>query len=415
MLLSKSKLTFFLIFFGVLVSIDVLGLMGRSYYAMPIKYLYLIIIVFFISISLYKYRTVDSRTLAPFIAIAFFLITFGMFIFNFINLGYKTSYVSAFISALVFAAAAFIPTRIYIFDGKKILRILLALFTFGSIFYLIETILKTIGGTSFQGYYFYQDVEHVKSFLGVLAITLAILMGKYKVAIFVLAITIFSLILRPTSTLILALVICLPAVFALKVRAIVPVQIASALVLIGATALPFLLVYTDTVSNFAVEVESIVKSDLLGGVSNAEFRLYIIQEAFRELEQTSFIFGNGFTGDTNVFVAFKFPYWVGNTSSGLAAIHSDFVIIINQSGYVGYAFFILMLSSILFSRFRHLRKNKDLEPEIFNVVSISIIAGLLLILYSSFNPFLQQYHFLHFFWMLLFFSEMACKTNSTRV
>lgn len=408
--LSRTLLSYFFFLFGALISIDVVSIFNGSPAAVPFKYIYLAIILGFIIFYAAKFRTLDTRSWGPLIVLSFFAVTLMMFFFNLLLLGQKTSYVSAFISALCLGIAAFIPAQAYHFDSKKITRLLLMLLVLGSTFYLIEVILKTIGLRLSSSFLFKFDVEQTRSIFCVLAISLSILMGRYRLVIFLSVITIIALLLRPTSALVLALAVCIPIAVALKLKLVKLVQIAAFTLLVGAAVSPFLLVFSPEFSKLVVETEALLKRDVLGGISNSEFRLYIIKEAFHELEQTSYIFGNGFTGDTNVFVGFRYPYWLGNVSSGLAAIHSDFVIMLNQSGLLGYGFFIVLFAALLQSRFRALKKLKGGGVYGYNILGVGIITVFLLILYASFNPFLQQYEVLHIIWMILFFSEMARKS-----
>jgi hypothetical protein len=274
---------------------------------------------------------------------------------------------------------------------------------FGVICYLLNAMLK-------YGNYLVEDIQHVESIICLLALCLAILAGQKIVAVVVVLMTAVALVLRPTSTLVLALIICLPLAFALRFHAIrlsrLFTNIIMAVVILGPLAFYF---FFDEIGGWTTAIDNAIK-DSLGSQSNAPVRLAILSEAFRSLDESSFWFGNGLSGDTTVSIVTKFPYWYDVSRGGLATIHSDFVIVLTQSGIIGYGIFAFFIFSMVNIRFRQLAASNANNTSTSILLSISIIGSVAMLIFSSFNPFLQQYQFTHPIWMLIFISEVVIKT-----
>ena len=164
-----------------------------------------------------------------------------------------------------------------------------------------------------------------------------------------------------------------------------------------------------TSSTVSESVEAYIKVDLLGGFSNSSFRILIIKQAFYNFAQSSFWYGNGLAGDSNVFIAQEYGDWLNYNVNGLVPIHSDFVAILVLSGCIGYFLFAAMLYSSLNSRTYWLASNGLADRDRFPLVSISAIAVVALAIYCSFNPFLINYQHTHIIWFLLLISEMVLK------
>jgi hypothetical protein len=404
MLLSRSAIYTFSVAFTALVFTDPISFFGWSEYSSIIKYCYTAVAVALIIMYAVKYNSVNVRMVAPLIALSFFVMSTGVFLFNLINYGYRLSYASAFTSALLFAAAAFIPY--VVIDVDRILKYLRILFMFCAGLYLAEALFKL---TSFgRAHAFAPDVEFGRSIVPLIGLCTAILQRQRLLACLFLVTMVVAVVARPTSTFILAAIICLPLTLALRSQAIGISRFFSNTVLAVAAFSPFALYFFfDRISELIQLAESSVKSDVLGAHSNADFRLIIINQALRQWVDQSILIGSGLDGNTTVFIGREMPNWIDAHTMGLATIHSDFLINLTQSGLIGYAFFITLLYLVLNSRFRALRVAAACNRPLFTLISVSIIAAVALITYCSVNPFLQYYYVAHPIWMLFFISELA--------
>lgn len=387
---------------------DIISLVGQSEYNGLIKYSYTSLILLLIFMYLLRWRSFDTSSLSPVLALVFFVITGAVLIVNLAVYGEKASYVTAFSSSLIFAAAAFMPPGVIVFDSRRILKHLLWLFSFGTVCYLVETLLKFTENPWRYDVYF-NEVEPTKPVVCVLAICLGILLGRKILTLVLIAITAMALELRPTTSLLILLVICGSFAIALKMRSVGPTRFMVYGVLFAAAVGPLLLyLFFDDLSLLISEVESYIKENLLGGQSNTAFRLTILKYAFQTLDQ-SFLFGDRLSGNTSVLLAREYTWWLDETrGGGMATIHSDFVIVLTQAGIVGYILFVWFFYSMLSVRFRLLAASTS--HDFRTLIALSIIAVVALIVDCSVNPFLQVFQTVHPIWMLLFISEVARKS-----
>ena len=404
MYLNQIAIYRFSLAFILIVYADIFGLISLSDYNLSIKYSYALIILIFISIECLRWRAFDVNSRAPIIALLFFVVTAISFTINVIFYDERSSYVSAFTSSLVFAVAAFIPPSAIKLDASRILNQILFVLLLASTFYMLETILKT-------------NDEHVKSIICVLGLCLCILAGRHALAGIFAVITVVALLMRPTSTLAIALMICIPLSLMLKFRALGLSRIIVNGALLFAGLLPFAIYYfPDSIGSVLTAFEETIKADYLSGHSNNALRLAILTEALRAFENSSILIGNGMNGNTNAFIGNVYPDWpeLGPGNEGFASIHSDFVIMLTQGGLIGYGIFLAMLYFVGRGRFNKLKLLGNHTQDVGSLTSSSIVALVAVIVYCSVNPFLQQYQIAHSVWMLFFISEVVGKSTVNR-
>lgn len=407
----------FCIAFALIDYFDVLDYLDLSQLNNPAKYLYAFVALAFIASYFVRWKKFEL-SIAPAIFFIFFIITGAAFAINFFVNDTRQSYVTAFIGSLVYALAMFIPAGAVGLDARRLTGDLLLVFSIGTVCYLIEAAIKPLDAVSTLTYL--HEVQVHKSMVCVLAICLSILMGRKKLAIFLLIVTVAALLLRPMSTLLLTLVGCVPVAMMLRFRVravrLLPVMSSAAVsfvVLIVAASVPLLLYFFfDDVSAIIDAGETYLKTDVIGGQSNMAFRLQILKIAFAPITDAfTFIFGNGLLGNHTVPLGQLaiWQWWYTINSEGEAPIHSDFVIVFIQMGIVGYFFFALAFYSALLVRFRQLMRVRLSE---YGVVlqSISIIGILILIIYVSDEPVLSYYNHTQAIWLLLLISEVARKS-----
>jgi len=407
----------FCIAFVVIDFLDVLDLLDTIGLNYVIKYGYTAVVLGFMAVYLLRWRTVDATT-APIIFLVFFVVTGVSFAVRFFIYDERLSYISAFLSPLVFSLAIFIPPNTVMIDVRRIVRVLTFLFSVGSVFYLIEAIIKPfniVRSLTPLG-----EVQIHKSLICVLALCLCILSGRKTLGLFVAVVTAIALSLRPVSTLVLALACCLPIAIALRSRVSGPrpVSVLTARVLAFATLLvaisiPLLLYwFFDDVGSIISSSESYLKSDVIGGQSNMEFRLTILKYAYTMIDKTSFLYGSALSGNQTVPLAMLpgWGWWGAVKGISDASIHSDFVVVLVLMGILGYTVFSIAFYLVLKDRFRELGR-RDLLGDGVVLQAISIIGVVALIVYCSDQPFLSYYNHAHSVWMLLLISEVARKSR----
>lgn len=406
--LNRSAIFLFcLAFAGTASVLDITDVVGLSPYSVKIKYGYTAVILALMYHYFSRFAHVCPRSPGPPLALAFFVAAGTGFVLNAAK-GIEVSYVTSFTAPLAFATAFFIPAERMPVNTAAACRSLRALFLLGSACYLIEASLKASGtATSFS---YAPEIEHVKSIVCVLGLALACLTGARRDMALLLAITIASLAVRPSSTLLVAVVACVPLAYAFRhgLRRVASWCVWGSLALAAATPWLFYFFF-NTVASIATSGEGYVKEDLLYGHSNTDFRLEIMRLALRKLDG-SLLFGQAMSGNPNVDLGSQWPWWHQIVPDGTALIHSDWLVVVTQGGLVGAALFALMFAAILRLRLRALRAlSSATSPSEHALVSLSAVACVAFFLYSTFNPVMPLYHIVHVFWFVLLVSEMTAK------
>ena len=400
----------FCIAFFIIDSLDVFDLLDYSRISDLIKYGYAAILIGFMIVYFLRWKAVDT-TVAPIIFLLFFVATGLVFAINFFLYDERESYISAFIASLVFSLAIFIPSNSIMLNSGKITRALTLLFSIGAIFYLAEAAIRPL---------FQQEVQLLKSMNCVLALCLSILTGRKTLALFIAVVTAAALALRPTSTLVLALICCLPIAVALRPRVLYPRTVGVLLsravamtTLLLAIGVPLLLYFFfDDIAPIIEFWEGYFKNDVVGGQSNVAFRLAILKFAFTAFDNTSFWYGSALSGSHTVLLALVpgWNWWWEVKGTGAATIYSDFVVVLILTGILGYAVFSIAFYLVLKDRFRELTR-RDLRGNSVVLQSISIIGLVALLVYCSAEPYLSYYNHTHTVWMLLLISEVARRSR----
>ena len=407
----------FCVAFVVLNFLDVFDLLDYLEFNYLIKYGYAAVAIGFMTIYFLRWRTVGT-TIAPIIFLVFFIVTGVSFAIRFFVYDERLSYISAFISPLVFSLAIFIPANTVMIDARRIVRGLTFLFSAGSIFYLIEAVIKPLDIV--RSLTPLGEVQIHKSLICVLALCLCILTGRKALGIFIAIVTIVALFLRPVSTLVLALACCVPIAMALRLRvsrsrpfAVLTGRAIALTTLLVAISIPLLLyVFFDDVAPIISSSEGYLKSDVIGGSSNVGFRLAILKYAFTLFENSSFLYGSALSGSQTVPLALLpgWDWWWDVKSIGEATIHSDFVVVLVLMGMLGYTVFSFAFYLALKDRFRELAR-RDLRGDAVVLQAISIIGLIGLVVFCSDQPWLSYYNHAHSVWMLLLISEVARKSK----
>jgi hypothetical protein len=306
------------------------------------------------------------------------------------------SYVTAFAPTLLFSLVLVMPRGRNLYDERTLLGTLTNWFFVLSAMYLGELLVRQ--------YLLGHDLgnietleNHVKSVAFVAGAVFAIFSKRPMTFALIVAMAAASLIIRPSSTVLIALAVCcaiaLAIVFGRRRFALV-LSLATLAVLAAA---PFAIRYVPEVRDLLLQVESLLKEGILEGNSNTAVRLAIQDAAFARFESGSWLFGDFFGSAVNVYVGDTLPWWFQNSEEGLATIHSDYVIILLESGIVGYALFNTALFLLVLGT--HDRGGSP-QRSVLSQCIAPLAVGLAI--YSSYNPFLQYYQVTHAIWFSLF-------------
>jgi hypothetical protein len=398
---------FSLVFMAFVFIVDITNVVGFAPYAAAIKYTYTAIVGALLYHYFSRFESFSAFSAGPPLALAFFFVAGVSFVANLLQ-GIEVSYITAFTASLVFASASFIPAGSFAVDAVTVSRDIHRLLLLGSVCYLLEASLKASGLTASISYA--PEIEHVKSIVCVMGLAIAILTRSQRSLIIFLAITVASLIVRPSTSLLIATAVCMPLAYALRggFRRTCGAFAWAALILSAIT--PWLFYwFFDSIANIVAGGEAYVKEGLLEGHSNTDFRLEIFRLALRNLDE-SLLFGQALSGNPNVNLGAEFRWWYEIVPQGTALIHSDWLVIVSQAGAVGATLFFLMFASILRFRLRALALAHASTPSATSsLLALSIVGCVAFFLYSSFNPLLPLYHIAHSFWFILLVSEIAAK------
>ncbi|MGY3508920.1 hypothetical protein [Bradyrhizobium lupini] len=325
---------------------------------------------------------------APTIFFCFTLISLIPFAAQMISDGDTNSYASAFVPSLIFVISiAFDPRKVDP-DLTKLNRGLLQWLCLLCVLYDGELIVRSYGGLSYFASVANQT-NHLKSIVFVAALALAYLSHKsWALILFLLVLAAISELLRPSSTLLIALLVCGGLALLIKLHRVGLARWLSYGVLLTAAAAPFFLYFFPDAGSLITSFDEAAKSDALGATSNANVRLVIMNVAFQRVEASSWLVGEMFSGGTTVQISGLLPFWTGIYSSGLATIHSDYVCVLLEGGLLGYlafnlAFFLFGNHALLV-----LTNSSGARRQLAGTGLVTLCA---LVIYCSTNPVLQAY------------------------
>jgi hypothetical protein len=405
---NRSAIYRFCLFFTAFVFLtDIINLVGFAPYGTAIKYVYTAIVCALLYHYFSRFESVSTFSLGPLLALAFFFVAGVSFGANLLR-GIEVSYITAFTASLVFASATFIPAGSFAVDAPTMCRDLRRLLLLGSACYLFEASLKAAGLASSISYA--TEIEHVKSIVCVMALAIAILTRSKRSITAAIAIIIASLIVRPSTSLLIATAICMPLAVAMRSGFHRTSCVCAWAALMLAAITPWLFYwFFDSIASIVANGEAYVKEGLLEGHSNTDFRLEIFRLALRSLDD-SLLFGQALSGNPNVNLGAEWHWWHEFVPDGMVLIHSDWLVIVTQAGVVGAVLFFLMFASILKLRLRAVAAVRTGAPSATSsLLSLSIVGCVAFFLYSSFNPVLPLFHIAHSFWFILLVSEIVAK------
>lgn len=393
--------------FGIITFADYFNLIGHAF-----KYIFFAFVTAAFVWMLIRAKFTRIGLNAPTIFLCFTIVTSIPFLVQIASGREPTSYLTAFAASLVYSMTLVFPLERYRIDPDAIQRFLLRWLLALGILYFGELIFRKASNLD----YFLQFenlVAHTKAVTLLAALCLVALgRARLRTILATILLSIGCLALRPSSSFILGIAVCLPISLLLRFRRYRVAEYLCYAVILIAMLVPFLLYFSADLRQWVYTVETLVKVNMFNSLPNTQFRLVIMELAIDKFIASSWLFGELFSGPTNVFIAGNLPYWLDNVSAGVAAIHSDYVILVLQGGLIAYTLFNLALAMIVRVHIRRLKvlnsgTDVDARQAIIGIACPTVMA---LVIFCSANPFLQNYQVAFLLWFILAISEIMAVT-----
>jgi hypothetical protein len=246
-----------------------------------------------------------------------------------------STYASALIPLIIVATPLLIPSDATQTDGTAVAKYLFRIFGLASLFHILwQTTDRALG---LEEYY---SGHHEIGVLLVNFMILCALFRRNRLLVLSIALIGLNLLLRPSST------IAFSAIFAIAFivfhrlpyqRLLRTTSVLAAGIILAAN---FAILMNKDVAEALYSIEPWMKEDALGAISDNLFRLGVIHAAHDEIFKESLLVGKFFSGDINVNANDYIPYVNGYyMSAGSEPIHSDYILMLQQGGLIGYALF----------------------------------------------------------------------------
>lgn len=274
-------------------------------------------------------QRINTSPLFPLAALALSIAGVYSFIYSIAIKPGMTTHASALIPLIIIAFPLVIPTQATWADSAAVTQYLLRFTGLAAIFYVLWYAANYASGLQEDDPGSYTDVGF--AYAPVCFMILCGLFRRKVLLILAVALVGLSLILRISSTtgFIALFAIIVIAFYRLNYRRLVRV----ACVLLAGTIIVanLALFMNKDLEDELYSIEPLMKQDVLEATSNNQFRLGIINAARDEMAERSIWTGKFFAGDVDVYPQ-KYLPWV----EGPAPIHSEYVVIIQQGGLMGY-------------------------------------------------------------------------------
>lgn len=317
------------------------------------------------------------------------------------------SFASAFASMLIFCISDVFDISRYGGETDRLRRMLRRLLVLLCTLYVIELVIRKFSGLP----YFdipVNETNHTKSLVFVAALCFSYVENDRRMFWQVMLLFVTSLVLRPSSTVVLAVAVCLPLAVAVRRGRLALAESIAYGVVVLAAVVPLVLYAVPDAEQAILYVEASIKEDFLQGHSNTLVRIAIQNMAFARIQDGSLLFGEMFGGPNTVYIAHILPWWRQNNPLGFATIHSDYVTILLEGGLVGYAWFTAALVLAVRNSFRSVRHALAVgeNPSLAAVCHTAVIV---VAIYCSSNPFLQYFGASHGAWMVMCLSVIGSR------
>ena len=384
---------------AVLVYVDWFNVLSVSTLDLQsqLKYVYFAVVA-----SAYAYTLLTTRRLrfgldGPTILALFSICSITALVLQAAGPEKNDSYAAAFLATLVISTAGLYNINKYGFSRAKLIDVTARTVLLMSMLYVAELAFRM-----FSELEYFQTVEnmenHIKSFILVAGVCLAVLRRSQRGLLIGLALLALSQALRPSSTSLFTLACVLPIAVLIARGRLRMAKLAVYTSLLVAPIVPVALHLSPDLKEIVTSAEAWAKEDVLSGTSNTFFRLAIQDLAIDRLQETSLAFGVMFSESNSVQLSNQFAWWLEKFREGRAAIHSDYVSILLQSGIVGYVLFTVALLSLCRYMFKGLAM-RSADETARCLPAFSICCIVLIVIYCSTNPFLQYWGVSHVAWL----------------
>ena len=371
-----------------------------------LKYVYTVLLVVMSTwclLTFFRFNPNPAFLIAPFL-----LSVIGTFTFIMVTATTKNpiTYASALIPLLTAAVPLFLPDRAVSIDVPRLLRWLLVIFLISGAFHIFAQSAQGSGGGGID-----YRVGHEDTFI---ILSAAILAGVRRdrrlfAVAFLFAVT--SLVLRPSSTLAISLVITSLYVWAHWIGWGRLAVAAAFWMMVTLVVMNSLIIFDVPVVDVMFRIEPWIKEEVLGSTSNNTFRIAVLEAAIDDFRQESIIFGTFFSGDVNVYVRHLLPFF-----GDIAPIHNDFVNATAQGGIIG----ALLFGTIFIGLGAAARTGLGIarairDPSMAAFFSSAIAANLLFVIYIGFNPAMRKIELGLFYLIWIPLSVFALRQLKSRV
>ena len=318
------------------------------------------------------------------------------------------SYLAAFMPTTLYTLILVLPDPRKPIDRRSVVAAMTGFLMLLGAIYAVEISIRSAAG----GLGDINNLEnHVKSVSLVLAAGLAIVSGRWAWLVVIVVLAAWITTLRPSSTFILAMVACCSLGLLIRLGWMRAAGLVSYTVLLVLAVSPLVVSFVPGADELVLSFEGALKEEWLGGQTNTSVRLIVQSVALSGMRGYDWVLGEMFVGANSVYVADLLPWWWDNSDRGLATIHSDYVILLVQSGLVGYVAYNLVLLALAATGLQIRRGEGRAERELRAVFPICVTG---LAIYSAANPFLQYYQTSHVVWLCLGLAQYALLPVSQR-
>lgn len=350
------------------------------------KYLFTAIVVVSAALLAVEHRVLNVAARFPLAQFALFALGVFSFTRSVLIPNDVTTYSSALIPLLVVAAPMLIPRDDIRFDA-------------GAAFLYLERII----GLAAVSHVLWQvagaldpDISpsHERTFLLVFFLVLAGLRRKAVAFSLALALILASLALRPSSTLAFASTLAILGILAFRGQRLRLLRRICHLTIVFLILGNLAMFGSAEVAEAIFSVEPYVKEDVLDSQSNNAFRLGILEALRDAMASNSILIGKGFLGGVDVSTE-KYLTWNEDSQE---PIHSDFLIVLDQGGLIGYALFssLFVGLALLCGRAARRASAAGMAAEVLLFHAI-LVFDAVFALYISFNPIMQKVEMTLFF------------------
>jgi hypothetical protein len=368
----------FLVFYAAVAT---LGPVGN--YA---KYLFTAIVIASAALLAVEHRILNVAARFPLAQFALFALGVFSFTRSVLVPNNVTTYSSALIPLLVIAAPMLIPRADIRLDAGAALLYLERILGLAAFCHVLWQVAGAL----------YPDVSpsHERTFILVFFFVLAGLRRKAFAFSAALALILASLALRPSSTLAFASTLAILGILAFRMRRLRLLRGICHLTIVFLIVGNLAMFGSAEVAEAIFSVEPYMKEDVLDSQSNNAFRLGVLEALRDTMASNSILIGKGFLGGVDVSTE-KYLTWNEDSQE---PIHSDFLIVLDQGGLIGYALFSSLFVGLALlcgrAAARASATGMAAEALLFHAV---LVFDAVFALYISFNPIMQKVEMTLFF------------------